>query len=49
MVLYKYLGILEKKASNRLLRKFLFNEYYGIKDMYWAILYTTAFGILAGI
>lgn len=49
MVMYKYLGSLEKKIGNESLRKFLFNKYYGIKDWYWAILYTTAFGILAGL
>jgi len=48
MVMYKYLGSLEKKIGNESLRKFLFNKYYSIKDLYWTVLYTTAFGILAG-
>src|SRR3989338_604088 len=49
MAIYKYLNSLEKKISNEPLRKFLFNKYYSIKDLYLAVLYTTAFGILAGL
>ncbi len=46
--MHKYLDRLEKRAGNTASGRFLFNRYYNIKDFYWTILYTTAFGILAG-
>lgn len=47
--MHKYLDELEKKIGKTPSGKFLFNKYYSIKDLYWAVLYTTAFGILAGL
>ena|SRR3989344_6680066 len=47
--MHRYLDKLEKRISGFPSGKFLFNRYYNIKDLYWAILYTTVFGVLAGI
>ncbi|MBI2134464.1 hypothetical protein HYU09_00605 [Candidatus Woesearchaeota archaeon] len=47
--MHKYLDQLENKIENMKLRGFLFNRYYNIRDLYWAVLYTAAFGLLAGI
>ena len=45
----RYLDRLEKGIGNTPSGKIIFNRYFSIKDLYWAILYTTAFGLLAGI
>jgi len=40
---------LENKFGNKKIGKILFNKYYNVKDLYWAIIYTLAFSTLAGI
>jgi len=40
---------LENKIGNKKLGRFLFNKYYNVKDLYWAIIYSIAFSVLAGI
>jgi len=47
--MHNYLDKLENKISNSIIQKFLFNKYYNIKDLYWTIFYTIAFGALAGV
>ena len=44
----RYLDRMEKRIGNAPSGKIIFNKYYSIKDLYWTVLYTTAFGILAG-
>ena len=46
--MHKYLDRWEKKIEGTPSGKFFFNKYYNIKDLYWTILYTTTFGVLAG-
>src|SRR3989338_783036 len=46
--MHMYLDRLKKRVGNTPFGKLLFNRYYSIKDLYWTVLYTTAFGILAG-
>ena len=46
--MHKYLDRWEKKIEGTPSGKFFFNKYYSIKDLYWTILYTTTFGVLAG-
>jgi len=40
---------LENKIGNKKFGRFLFNKYYNIRDLYWSIIYTIAFSVLAGI
>lgn len=47
--MHRYLDRLEKNIGNTKAGKILFNKYYNLKDFHWTILYTTAFGILAGL
>ena len=47
--MYKYLVKLESKIGKKRIGKILFNDYYDLKDLYWTLVYTAAFGILAGI
>jgi len=47
--MHKYLERLEKRIEYTKFGKILFNKYYDLKDLYWAILYTIAFSVLAGV
>ena len=47
--MHNYLDKLEKQIGNTIIGKNLFNKYYNVKDLYWAIVYTIAFSVLAGV
>lgn len=46
--MHKYLDILESRIGSNKFGKFLFNNYYNLRDLYWGLFYAVSLSLLAG-